>query len=116
MSGRKLWLSSLASDAFFFALLYLWQAKEIDGAGNALAFFVWAFIVLRLLFGFFGDRSLVKTVPPSGYLAYHVTTELIAICVIAWLGHFWTAGLYVFSLLMYEGAKRKEAKIKKEPA
>jgi hypothetical protein len=115
MRVLKYWAFSLAIDGLALGLFYLWQAKGMAGAGNALSFVIWWHIIMRTIAAFAINKETVAKNPrPSGFVQYHFVTEVAVVIGLAWVGYTWTAVCYSVASVFSEGARLTEPKPKKQ--
>jgi hypothetical protein len=82
------WIYSFATDGLIFGCFYAWQFMGIPQAKTFLTFVLWAFALLLLTCGFFGDTEAFKTKKRKGVIfrAYACVSTVSVIGLLIYTG------------------------------
>ena len=98
MKTLSIWLQRIALTAVMAGMLYLWQGRGLDGAGNVFLGMIWFGTVLNLLMAMMARDEKVKVPPKRAFARHfsvlHVTGMAFALL---WFGFIFTAVCYGLS-------------------
>ncbi|MGO4416833.1 hypothetical protein AB4Z27_28065 [Cupriavidus sp. KB_39] len=115
MLALRYWLKAILIDAAVFGTLWYHMETGSEGAARAFQVFAWFFTLLMLLFGLFGDKSLLDGVQrPRGIKTYHFVTEILLVWLTAWVGMWVLAAFRLLAVLLAEAARERKPKVKEQ--
>lgn len=109
MTSLKRWITAVVLDATWVVLLYLWQVRQIEGAGNVFVFIMWFFAIIGIIAASADSVDRSKLAAGPVFRAYQVITDTLFVGSLAWTEHYWAAGMYAIAALLMSAVREKES-------
>jgi predicted membrane channel-forming protein YqfA (hemolysin III family) len=108
MKSLKHWIIALALDGSLVTLLYQWQFRQVEGAGNIFMFVTWFLAVLGIIAALVPDKKAHPRRPV--FRAYKFVAHTCIIGALAWTGHYVAATTYVVAFILMHASSTPQAK------
>ena len=112
----KYWAFTLIQDLIFYGSLVLWIFFGIENAGNVFSVLL-VFVTILVVFVALISSNPVQDMKkedffrPRGFKTYHYISDILAILILAWFGHFFLVTLYILKFSIFEGFRNNCLKI-----